>query len=126
MLETENIVPCLHSVIITISGIGSINGETILGKIGNIHCVSTPGNFLASAGLAPSDYQSKNFQAKNPRMSKIDSRALSYTLMDVANNVVKNNTTYLLFYNSYFSINANFLSKLMIYTLYYKYSKKYL
>ena len=36
-LEMANLVTCLHSVIMTIHGIGFINGGMILGEIGDIH-----------------------------------------------------------------------------------------
>ncbi len=58
------------SVIMTIPGIGYINGGMILGEIGDIHRFSNPNKLLAFAGLDPSVYQSGNFQAKTTRMSK--------------------------------------------------------
>lgn len=42
-LEMANLVTCLHSVIMTIPGIGATNGGMILGEIGDIHRFSTPG-----------------------------------------------------------------------------------
>lgn len=45
-LEMANIVTCLHSVIMTIPGIGSTNGGMILGEIGDIHHFSTQVNCL--------------------------------------------------------------------------------
>lgn len=50
-LEIANLVTCLHSVIMTIPGIGSTNGGMILGEIGDIHRFSTPNKLLAFAGL---------------------------------------------------------------------------
>ena len=73
-LEIANLVTCLHSVLITIPGIGTVIGGMILGEIGDIHRFSTPGKLLAFAGLDPTVYQSENFQAKRPRMSKRGSR----------------------------------------------------
>ena len=99
-LEMANIVTCLHSVIMTIPGIGSTNGGMILGEIGDIHRFSTPRKLLAFAGLDPSVYQSGNFQAKKTRMSKRGSRVLRYALMDAAHNVVKNNTTFKAYYDA--------------------------
>ena len=58
------------SVIMTIPGIGYINGGMILGEIGDIHRFSNPNKLLAFAGLDPSVYQSGNFQAKPTRMSQ--------------------------------------------------------
>lgn len=80
------------SVIMTIPGIGCLNGGIILGEIGDIHRFSTPQKLLAFAGLDPSVYQSDNFNARRTRMSKRGSRVLRYALMNAAHNVVKNNT----------------------------------
>ena len=99
-LEMANIVTCLHSVIMTIPGIGSTNGGMILGEIGDIHRFSTPGKLLAFAGLDPSVYQSGNFQVKRTRMSKRGSRVLRYALMNAAHNVVKNNATFKAYYDA--------------------------
>lgn len=99
-LEMANIVTCLHSVIMTIPGIGSTNGGMILGEIGDIHRFSTPGKLLAFAGLDPSVYQSGNFQANKTRMSKRGSRVLRYALMNAAHNVVKNNATFKAYYDA--------------------------
>lgn len=99
-LEMANIVTCLHSVIMTISGIGCINGGMILDEIGDIHRFSTPSKLLAFAGLAPSVYQSGNFQVKNTRMSKRGSRVLRYVLMNAAHNIVKNNMTFKAYYDA--------------------------
>ena len=88
-LGMANLVTCLHSVIMTIPGIGTTNGGMILGEIGDIHRFPTPGKLLAFAGLDPSVYQSGNFQAKKTRMSKRGSRVLRYALVNAAHNVVK-------------------------------------
>ena len=97
-LEIANLVTCLHSVLITIPGIGTVIGGMILGEIGDIHRFSTPGKLLAFAGLDPTVYQSENFQAKRPRMSKRGSRVLRYTLKNATHNVVKNNATLKAYY----------------------------
>ena len=76
------------SVIMTIPGIGYINGGMILGEIGDIHRFSNPNKLLAFAGLDPTVYQSGNFQAKTTRMSKRGSRVLRYALVNAAWNVV--------------------------------------
>ena len=77
------------SVIMTIPGIGYINGGMILGEIGDIHRFSSPNKLLAYAGLDPSVYQSGNFQAMKTRMSKRGSKVLRYALINAAHNVVK-------------------------------------
>ena len=99
-LEMANLVTCLHSVIMTIPGIGFINGGMILDEIGDIHRFSEPKKLLAFAGLDPSVHQSGNFQAQRTRMSKRGSRVLRYTLINAAHNVVKNNATFKAYYDA--------------------------
>ena len=96
--EMEDIVRSLDSVIMTIPGIGFINGGMILGEIGDISRFSNPSKLLAFSGLDPSVYQSGNFEAKHTRMSKRGSRALRYALINAAHNVVKNNQTFAAYY----------------------------
>ena len=76
--EMTDIMKFNDSVIMTIPGIGYINGGMILGEIGNIHRFSSPCNLLAFAGLDPSVYQSGNFQA---RRTKSQSMAPKYCAM---------------------------------------------
>ena len=96
--EIEDTVKSLDSVILSIPGIGYINGGMILGEIGEITRFSTPSKLLAFAGLDPSVYQSGNFHAKNTRMSKRGSRVLRYALINAAHNIVKNNNTFKTYY----------------------------
>ena len=104
ILSTEpqmaDIVTSLHSVIMTIPGIGAVNGGMILGEIGDVHRFSEPKKLLAFAGLDPSVYQSGNFQAPKTRMSKRGSAVLRYALMNAAHNVVKNNATFKAYYDA--------------------------
>ena len=97
--EMTNIVKSLDSVIMTIPGIGYVNGGMILGEIGDITRFTNPSKLLAFAGLDPSVYQSGNFEAKHTRMSKRGSRALRYALINAAHNVVKNNKTFQDYYS---------------------------
>lgn len=97
--EMEDIVKSLDSVIMTIPGIGYINGSMILGKIGDITRFTNPSKLLAFAGLDPSVYQSVNFEAKHTRTSKRGSRPLRYALVNAAHNVVKNNQAFNDYYN---------------------------
>ena len=105
--EMKDIVSSLDSVIMTIPGIGYINGGMILGEIGDIHRFSSPSKLLAFAGLDPSVYQSGNFEAKHTRMSKRGSRALRYALVNAAHNVVKCNKTFKAYYNQKMSEGRN-------------------
>lgn len=88
-IEMTEIMKYNDSVIMTIPGIGYINGGMILGEIGDIHRFSSPNKLLAYAGLDPSVYQSGNFQAKKTRISKRGSKILRYALVNAAHNVVK-------------------------------------
>ena len=101
-IETDmtDIVKCMFSLIMTIPGIGYVNGGMILGEIGNIHRFSNPQKLLAYAGLVPTVYQSGNFTAKRTRMSKRGSKALRFALINAAHNVVKNNATFKAYYNA--------------------------
>lgn len=98
--EIRDIVISLDSVIMTIPGIGPINGGMILGEVGDINRFSKPRKLLAFAGLDPSVYQSGNFIAKKTKMSKRGSSALRYALMNAAHNVVKYNQTFKEYYDS--------------------------
>lgn len=98
--EMTRIMEFNDSVIMTIPGIGYINGGMILGEIGDIHRFSSPGKLLAYAGLDPSVYQSGNFKARKTRMSKRGSKTLRYALMNAAHNVVKNNRTFKAYYDA--------------------------
>ena len=98
--EIRDIVISLDSVIMTIPGIGPINGGMILGEIGDINRFSKPRKLLAFAGLDPSVYQSGNFIAKKTKMSKRGSSTLRYALMNAAHNVVKYNQTFKEYYDS--------------------------
>ena len=97
--EMTDIMKFNDSVIMTIPGIGYINGGMILGEISDIHRFSNPNKLLAFAGLDPSVYQSGNFQAKTTRMSKRGSRVLRYALVNAAWNVVRNNVTFKAYYD---------------------------
>ena len=92
--EMTDIMKFNDSVIITIPGIGYINGGMILGEIGDIHRFSNPNKLLAFAGLDPSVYQSGNFQAKTTRMSKRGSRVLRYALVNAAYSFIRSRTIY--------------------------------
>ena len=98
--EMTDIMKYLDSVIMTIPGIGYINGGMILGEIGDIRRFPGPKQLLAFAGLDPSVYQSGNFQARRTRMSKRGSKVLRYALVNAAHNVVKNNATFKTYYDA--------------------------
>jgi transposase len=98
--EMTNIMLGIDSMIMTIPGIGYINGGMIIGEIGDIHRFPKPKQLLAFAGLDPTVYQSGNFNASRTRMSKRGSRSLRYALINAAHNVVKNNATFKAYYDA--------------------------
>jgi len=99
LAEVKSIMISLNSVIMTIPGIGYLNGAMILGEIGDINRFSHPSKLLAFAGLDPSVYQSGNFKASRTRMSKRGSKVLRYALINAAHNVVLNNKTFKAYYD---------------------------
>lgn len=96
----KSIMTSLDSVIMTVPGIGSIDGAMILGEIGDIHRFRDSSKLLAFAGLDPSVYQSGQFKASKTRMSKRGSRTLRFALINAAHNCVLNNSTFKLYYDS--------------------------
>ena len=90
----------LDSVIMSVPGIGKINGAMILGEIGDIKRFSHPSKLLAYAGLDPVVNQSGKFNAKHTRMSKRGSKMLRYALINAAWNVSLNNDTFKCYYDS--------------------------
>ncbi len=84
-----NQVPRLHSVIMIIPVISSVNGGMILSEIGDIHHFSEPKKLLVFAGLDFSVHQSGNFQTQRTKMSKRGSKVLRYALMNATHNVGK-------------------------------------
>lgn len=97
--EIEKTMTSLNSVIMSIPGIGFLNGAMILGETGNIARFSDSSKLLAFAGLDPSVYQSGSFRADKTRMSKRGSRILRYALINAAHNVVLNNKTFKDYYD---------------------------
>jgi transposase len=100
LAEIESIMKSLDSVIMTIPGIGYLNGAMILGEIGDISRFPHSSKVLAFSGLDPSVYQSGNFKAARTRMSKRGSKVLRYALINAAHNIVRNNRTFKAYYDS--------------------------
>lgn len=103
MAELEAVIEAtvdeLDSVIMTVPGIGKLNGAVILGEIGDIKRFSDSSKLLAYAGLAPVINQSGKFNAKRTRMSKRGSKLLRYTLINATWNVSLNNDTIKRYYD---------------------------
>lgn len=80
--EMTEIMKFNDSVIMTIPGIGYINGGMILGEIGDIHRFSSPNKLLAYAGLDPSVYQSRNtFRLRRPECQNVDLKSSDMHLL---------------------------------------------
>lgn len=94
------IMDSFHSPIMTVPGIGYLNGAMILSCIGNIQRFASPSKLLAYAGLDPAVIQSGNFNARSTRMSKRGNSMLRYALINAAHNVVRNNDTFAQYYGS--------------------------
>lgn len=64
----------------TIPGIGAVTAATILGEIGDIQRFDTLNQLVAYAGIDPAVYQSGQFEAAQPHMSKRGSPYLRHAL----------------------------------------------
>ena len=82
--EIKHIMDTLNSVILTIPGIGPINGATILGEIGDIQKFSNPKKLVAYAGIDASVTQSGQYEATHNVMSKRGSPYLRKALFSAA------------------------------------------
>jgi len=90
----------MDSVIMSVPGIGPLNGAMILSCIGNINRFPSSAKLLAYAGLDPAVVQSGNFNARSTRMSKRGNSMLRYALINAAHNVVLNNETFRRYYET--------------------------
>ncbi len=95
----EAAVDEIDSVIMTVPGIGKLNGAMILGEIGDIRRFSNASKLTAFAGLDPVVNQSGKFTAKQTKMSKRGSKILRYALINAAWNVSLNNATFKNYYD---------------------------
>lgn len=95
----KDIMEQMDSVIMSIPGIGALNGAMIIGEIGDISRFEKPCQLLAYAGLDPSVDQSGNFQASKTRMSKRGSKLLRYALINAAWQITLVNKTFKEYYD---------------------------
>lgn len=82
--EIEILLEKLNSPITTIPGIGSVNGATILGEIGDIKRFSNPSKLVAYVGLDASISQSGEFESTSNHMTKRGSPYLRRALFQSA------------------------------------------
>ena len=88
----------LDSVIMSIPGVGAIDGAMILGEIGNIDRFASPCKLLAYAGLDPTFCQSVKFKARSTKMSKRGSKMLRFALINSAWQLTLKNKTFYDYY----------------------------
>lgn len=82
--EIKTVLHKIDSPIITVPGIGDINGAVILGEIGDISRFSNASKLAAYAGIDASISQSGDFQSSNNKMSKRGSPYLRKALFQAA------------------------------------------
>ena len=80
--EIEKIMRDIDSPILSIPGIGFINGAMILAEIGDFSRFSSPDKILAFAGISPSSHQSGKSISGHARMEKRGSRYLRFALIN--------------------------------------------
>lgn len=85
-VETEimRIIETLDSVLLTVPGVGFINGAAILGEIGDIDRFATPAKLVAYAGLDASVTKSGEYEATHNVISKRGSPYLRKALFSAA------------------------------------------
>jgi len=66
----------LFPKILSVPGVGPINGATIIGETGNIHRFSTKHQYYAYFGLDPIVYESGKYKLKKSKISKRGSKTL--------------------------------------------------
>ena len=96
--EMKAILNKLDSPILTIPGIGSVNGACILGEIGDISRFSNAAKLAAYAGIDASVRQSGAFQSSHNHMSKRGSPYLRKALFQAALVAAFHDPTFSAFY----------------------------
>lgn len=82
--KIKDILDKINTPILTIPGIGLVNGASILGEIGDINRFSNPSQLVAFAGLDASVSQSGDYTGTHNRMSKRGSPYLRHALFQSA------------------------------------------
>lgn len=87
-----------NSPILSIPGISSFSGISILAELGDLHNYSKASQIIKYAGVAPSKYKSSQFEAQHTAITKKGSRYLRKTLYQVILPVIKFNPVFKTFY----------------------------
>ena len=87
-----------NSPILTIPGISHFSGTSILAELGDIRNYSKPSQIIKFAGVAPSHYESSQFNAPHTAITKKGSKYLRKTLYQIILSVINNNPVFKEFY----------------------------
>ena len=87
-----------NSPILTIPGISHFSGTSILAELGDIRNYSKPSQIIKFAGVAPSHYESSQFNAPHTAITKKGSKYLRKTLYQIILPVINNNPVFKEFY----------------------------
>ena len=88
-----------NSPILTIPGISHFSGTSILAELGDIHNYSKPSQIIKFAGVAPSHYESSQFNAPHTSITKKGCKYLRKTLYQIIVPVIQYNQVFRDFYN---------------------------
>jgi len=89
----------LPNVLISIPGIGPVYSAGIMAEIGDINRFENQAALAKYAGLAWTQHQSGNFEAKNTRLIRSGNRFLKYYLCEAAFSLVRCDKEYKAFYH---------------------------
>lgn len=87
-----------NSPILSIPGISSFSGTSILAELGDINNFSTAAQIIKFAGVAPLTYESSQYEAKHTAITKKGSKYLRKTLYQIILPVIQNNPTFRKYY----------------------------
>ena len=87
-----------NSPILTIPGISHFSGTSILAELGDIRNYSKPSQIIKFAGVAPSHYESSQFNAPHTAITKKGSKYLRKTLYQIILPVINNNPVFKKYY----------------------------
>ena len=92
-----------NSPILSIPGISHFSGTSILAEIGEISNYSKPSQIIKFAGVAPSHYESSQFNAQHTAITKKGSKYLRKTLYQIILPVIKYNPIF----NKYYQLKVS-------------------
>lgn len=87
-----------NSPILSIPGISHFSGTSILAELGDIRNYSKPSQIIKFAGVAPTHYESSQFNAQHTAITKKGSKYLRKTLYQIILPVINNNKVFKEYY----------------------------